>query len=515
MSELAPGSGLPDPEGLTVATVGPATCPSPLSDRDLQFVDDDHGVLCSSDTRNLIPYLEAGRIPPAFEEAGPRRLLAFDPAEVTAAMVTCGGLCPGLNDVIRSVTLTLRYGYGVRRILGYRYGYAGLAHPEEFPPARARHGRRHRCARLRRDDPRPRRGARRIPLRWSTRSCATACRSCSASAATGRCAGRPRSRPKRQRRGMRLAVVGIPKTIDNDLDWVERSFGFATAVEAAARTIRRRARRSAWRLERDRPRETDGPSRRLHRRQRHAGPTRREPVPRPGGALHVGRGRRRDRCARGATDSAPPRRRGRRRRRRPGTARSGRGYRRFRQHPPRRRQAHGCGIASSPGSSARGIRPEVKYLDPSYEIRALPANAYDAAFCLSLGQMAAHAGMAGKTDIVVGYHHRHFTHVPIAVTTAQRGASYDPSRTVAARGAVDRPAGTPRRELTPPPFECCRWLNQRFRVLLATRPAVHVGHAPAGRARVVPPHRSGRRRQCSHPDRPAPGSGRAAGSRGR
>ena len=57
---------------------------------------------------------------------------------------------------------------------------------------------------------------------------------------------------------------------------------------------------------------------------------------------------------------------------------------------------------------------------PSYEIRALPANAYDAAFCLSLGQMAAHAGMSGKTNIVVGYHHRHFTHLPIAVTTAER-----------------------------------------------------------------------------------------------
>ena len=104
---------LPDPDGLVVATVGRTTWPSPLLQRDLRFVDDDHGVLCSSDTRNLIPYVEAGRSPPAFEEAGPRRLLAFDPCEVTAAVVTCGGLCPELNDVIRSLTLTLRYGYGL------------------------------------------------------------------------------------------------------------------------------------------------------------------------------------------------------------------------------------------------------------------------------------------------------------------------------------------------------------------------------------------------------------------
>ena len=72
------------------------------------------------------------------------------------------------------------------------------------------------------------------------------------------------------------------------------------------------------------------------------------------------------------------------------------------------------------GLSDCGIRPEIKYLDPSYEIRALPANAYDAAFCLSLGQMAAHAGMAGRTDVVVGYHHNHFTHVPIKLATSRR-----------------------------------------------------------------------------------------------
>ena len=72
------------------------------------------------------------------------------------------------------------------------------------------------------------------------------------------------------------------------------------------------------------------------------------------------------------------------------------------------------------GLSGFGLRPEIKYLDPSYEIRALPANAYDAAFCLSLGQMAAHAGMAGRTDVVVGYHHNHFTHVPIKLAASRR-----------------------------------------------------------------------------------------------
>lgn len=134
MSALAPAD-LPDSDDLAVASVGRTSWPSPLLQRGAQFVDDDHGVLCSSDTRNLIPYVEAGRSPPAFEEAGPRRLLAFDPSAVTAAVVTRGALCPGLNEVIRSLTLTLRYGYGVRRVLGYRYGYAGIARPMELTPS--------------------------------------------------------------------------------------------------------------------------------------------------------------------------------------------------------------------------------------------------------------------------------------------------------------------------------------------------------------------------------------------
>ena len=236
MTPLGRPFGLPDPESLTVATIGAASFPSPLRHRDLQFVDDDHGVLCSSDTRSLMPFLDAGRIPPAFQEAGPRRLLAFDPPEVTAALVTCGGLCPGLNDVIRSITLTLRYGYGVRRILGYRYGYAGLAHPDEFPPRRARRGRRHRCARLRWHHPRhvawppgPSCDGRHPPRDGvSILFCI---------GGDGTLRGATAIAAEALSRRHRLAVIGVPKTIDNDLDWVERSFGFATAVEAAARTI--------------------------------------------------------------------------------------------------------------------------------------------------------------------------------------------------------------------------------------------------------------------------------------
>ena len=72
--------------------------------------------------------------PTTLEAAGPRRKLFFDPANVRAGIVTCGGLCPGLNDVIRGVTMVLWYRYGVRNILGFRYGYQGLVASCGQPP---------------------------------------------------------------------------------------------------------------------------------------------------------------------------------------------------------------------------------------------------------------------------------------------------------------------------------------------------------------------------------------------
>ena len=62
----------------------------------------------------------------------------------------------------------------------------------------------------------------------------------------------------------------------------------------------------------------------------------------------------------------------------------------------------------------------LKYIDPSYTIRSVPANAYDSAFCLLLGQNAVHAGMAGRTNMVVGFWMGTFTHVPIPLAVSKR-----------------------------------------------------------------------------------------------
>ena len=84
-------------------------------------------MLYHSDLRAIKSYLDAGREPPCLEKAGPRRKIYFDPANLKCGIVTCGGLCPGLNDVIRAITLTLIHQYRVRQVLGFRYGYEGLS----------------------------------------------------------------------------------------------------------------------------------------------------------------------------------------------------------------------------------------------------------------------------------------------------------------------------------------------------------------------------------------------------
>lgn len=417
MSPVAPGSGLPSPENCAVASVGSTVWPSPLLQRGSNFVDDDHGVLCSSDTRNLIPYLETGRPPPSFEEAGPRRLLALDATDVTAAVVTCGGLCPGLNDVIRSLTLTLRYGYGVRRVLGYRYGYDGLAHPEEFPPLELDADVVADVNALGGTILASSRGPQDADLMVDTLVRAgVSILFCIGGDGTLR--GASAIATEARSRAQHLAVVGIPKTIDNDVDWVERSFGFATAVEAAARTI------GAAHAEARGVLNGIGLVKLMGR---HSGfIAANATLARPDVNLCLipevpftvdGYG--------GFVDVLAERLA---RRHHAVVVAEGAGQELLRSVGGK--DASGNARLADVGTwlrdrlitglTAREIRPEVKYLDPSYEIRALPANAYDAAFCLSLGQMAAHAGMAGKTDVVVGYHHRHFTHLPIAVATAER-----------------------------------------------------------------------------------------------
>jgi 6-phosphofructokinase 1 len=108
-----------------IRRLGDCTVPSPMSG--VFFTRDEEHVLLHSDIATIRRYLDAGIEPPKFEAAGPREKIFFDPSKLACGIVTCGGLCPGLNDVIRSVVLSLHHHYGVRTIYGFPYGYEGLA----------------------------------------------------------------------------------------------------------------------------------------------------------------------------------------------------------------------------------------------------------------------------------------------------------------------------------------------------------------------------------------------------
>src|SRR5262249_49809511 len=102
----------------TIRTLGQCRFPSHMAN--VRFIEDDERVLYHATLAELKPWLRRGLDPPAMEMAGPRRLLFFDPSRLACGIVTCGGLCPGLNDVIRSIVLSLYHHYGVRKVFGFR-----------------------------------------------------------------------------------------------------------------------------------------------------------------------------------------------------------------------------------------------------------------------------------------------------------------------------------------------------------------------------------------------------------
>ena len=111
---------------LEIERLGECRIPSPVSVG--RFTKDNENVLYRVTLPEIESYLASGKRPPAFEQAGPREKIYFDPSKLKCGIVTCGGLCPGLNDVIRSIVLSLHFHYGVKTVFGFPYGYEGLSY---------------------------------------------------------------------------------------------------------------------------------------------------------------------------------------------------------------------------------------------------------------------------------------------------------------------------------------------------------------------------------------------------
>src|SRR5215831_12974460 len=396
---------------MDIAVLGAARYPSPLK----RWVNNSERV-----PANIVRTVEAR---PAddllFELAGAREELYFNPPETRAGIVTCGGLCPGLNDVIRSLFFEMHHAYGVKEVLGFRWGYQGLdpehgaeplvLTPELVDGIHLKGGTILGTSRGPVDKARAVENLirRRVNMLFTV-------------GGDGTQRGALALFEEAQRRGYTLSVVGIPKTIDNDIPFVARSFGFLTAVSEAAKVLQR-AHTEA--------RSVQNGIALVKLMGRHAGFLTAEAtvasqdvnftlIPEvpfqlegEGGFLAaleqriVKRGHAVIAVAEGSGQE-------------------------LLGNTGNERDASGNVRLSDIGLflhkkiegwfNARKIPFVMRYFDPGYIVRSSPDNAEDAVLCDAFARHAAHAAMAGKTGVVIGLLHDRFVHVPIELLVTQQ-----------------------------------------------------------------------------------------------
>jgi len=383
------------------------------------FTDDDRRILVDVSTRVLAEIVAAGKQADSFEEAGARRQIYFDPSKVRAAILTAGGLCPGLNDVIRALVMTLHYRYGVRNILGIKYGYQGLmpdyghelvtldarevSHIHEFGGTILGSSRGGMASEDLVDSLER--------LNINILFCI---------GGDGTLKGAHAIAEEVKKRGLKLGVVGVPKTIDNDISMVDRSFGFETAVAVASDVIRSAHTEAIGApygvgLVKLMGRDSGFIAATAALAQSDANyvliPEMDFDLEGPGGLLqHLEK--RLDNRGHAVIVVA-----------------EGAGQKFF-QDAGQTTDASGnilhkdigVFLADSIRAYFKANKKELnlKYIDPSYIIRSAPANASDHVYCTFLGQKAVHAAMAGKTDLLIGQWNDHFVHVPIAMAIKKR-----------------------------------------------------------------------------------------------
>jgi 6-phosphofructokinase 1 len=398
---------------LEVGRLGECKIPSRMTNT--QFVSDDSNVLYHSRWEEIEAHVHASETPPAFEIAGPREKIFFDPSKLKCGIVTCGGLCPGLNDVIRAIVLGLNYHYGVKTVFGFRYGFEGLspryAHtPFELTPAWVADI-HHQGGTILGSS----RGPQDIGEMVDTMEQMNV-GILFTIGGDGTLRGAQAIAEETAQRGLKIGVIGIPKTIDNDISFIDVSFGFETAVSEARSAIYAAKIEAAGFVN--------------------------------GIGLVKLMGRESGFIAANATLVNPevdfclvPEV--------PFTLEGFLSA--LQQRVAERNHAvvvvgEGAGQNLIPGSGERdpsgnirfgdigiflrdrirehykdaGLEANVRYIDPSYMIRSTPANPHDSGFCLVLGHNAVHAGMAGRTNMMVGNWKGDFTHVPIRLAVSQR-----------------------------------------------------------------------------------------------
>jgi 6-phosphofructokinase 1 len=412
-------------QDLIVKTLGPCRIESPLAHllaqrrRTVENVEETDKVLFDDTISAALARGCAAAELPAFEPAGPRRKIFFDPAHSRAGIVTCGGLCPGFNDVIRALVMELHFRYGVKQIYGFRNGFQGFVArhardvvaltPEMVSTINEDGGTILGTSRGEQDVAEIVDCLERMQINMLFTI-----------GGDGTTRGSIEIVAEIEKRGAAIAVIGVPKTIDNDIMFIDHSFGFQTAFTEAAKSI------DAAHVE-----ATGAPNGigLVKLMGRHSGyiacyaslakgdanfvlipevPFRLEGER---GLLKLLRERliRREHAVIVVAEGA-------------GQELIQTGERRF-------DKSGNIELADIGGYlkkqmveyfSREGVEINMRYIDPSYLIRSVPANAYDSIYCIRLAHNAVHAAMSGRTGMLIGRWKGRFVHIPMPMAIRER-----------------------------------------------------------------------------------------------
>jgi 6-phosphofructokinase 1 len=397
----------------TIERLGDCRFPSPMDKA--RFTGDNERIVYHSRLDEIRPYIARGTEPPSLELAGPRERIFFDPAAIACGIVTCGGLCPGINDVIRALVLSLFHHYGVTRVYGFPFGYEGLVKRHGHTPVDLTPESVENIGDLGGTILGSSRGPQE-PAEMVDRLEELGVGILFAIGGDGTLKGAGAIAGESMRRGRPISVIGIPKTIDNDISFVQMTFGFETAVAEARRAI------YAAHAEAEGARNGIGLVKLMGRDSgfiaAHSAlidsmvnlclvPE----VPFTLAGFLESLNKRLDArghaviaVAEGAGQDLLPATK----------ERDPSGNTRLGDIGTFLRDAIREYFAS------RGREISLKYIDPSYIIRSQPANPHDSALCLLLGHNAVHAGMSGRTNMMVGLWNHQIIHVPIQLATSRR-----------------------------------------------------------------------------------------------
>lgn len=408
---------------LEIKSLGEGTYPSPFSfsscgeDESIGFINDIDRALAIIDTKNISEFQNIDSLP-SFEKAGPRESLYFKPGATVCAIVTCGGLCPGLNAVVRSLVMMNYHRYGNHKIYGIRFGYNGLSMKNKIDPMLL-------IPSVVRDV-----GHEGGTFLGSSRGAPSASEMVDrleelgvqtfyVIGGDGTQKGALAIIEEIEKRGLNIAVVGIPKTIDNDIEVIDKSFGFESAFSKACEavysgSVEAKAAPNGISIVKVMGRDSGFIAARAAIATNLVNfclvPEIDFDINGENGLFFHIKKRILDRgnCVILVAEGA--------------------GQKFFNKDgdvdASGNKKLEDIGLFLKDKIKnfldKEGVEHTIKYIDPSYIIRSCPPTPSDMYFCSQLAQMATHAAMAGKSGMVVGMVHNKYVHIPMELATLQR-----------------------------------------------------------------------------------------------